>query len=103
MSRMGYLGASEVCNRCGGENVTWSAPSPLWNIVMRGNDISGTPLWGDLVCMRCFAVLAHEAGLDGRWRLSLNPEPEGLVKETPSGRVWDADRWLWIDPEGVTP
>lgn len=95
---MGYLDDDERCNRCGGENIIWAAPSPLWNLVMRGNDINSESKYRDLVCMRCFAVLAHEAGLSGQWRLSLNPEPDGLVKVTPSGRTWDADRWLWVDP-----
>jgi hypothetical protein len=96
---MGTLGEAELCNRCGGENVIWATPSPLWNLVMRGNDINGDPKWGDLVCIRCFVVLAEEAGVrPSRWRLTADPEPEGLIYETPSGRVWDRDRWLWVDP-----
>lgn len=90
----------ERCRRCGGSNVVWAAPSPLWNLVMRGNDINGEPFHGDLVCMPCFVVLAHGLGHRGRWRLSLDPEPEGLIKVTPSGRAWDSERWLWVGPEG---
>lgn len=92
---LGTLGDDERCCRCDGENVVWSAPSPLWNLVMRGNDIDGDPKWGDLVCIRCFIVLAEEAGVRGRWRVSVDPEPEGLVKVTPSGRVWDERTYRW--------
>lgn len=90
-------GKYETCHRCEGANVIWHAPSPLWNLVMRGNDINGAPLFDDLVCMPCFVVLAHEAGVEGIWRLSVDPEPDGLIKTTPSGRTWDADRNLWVD------
>lgn len=87
--------STETCRRCGGQNVVWCAPSPLWNMVMRGNDIDGNPLFGDLVCMACFVALADDLGLSGQWRLSLTPEPPGLIFETPSGRKWDAGSWLW--------
>jgi hypothetical protein len=86
----------ERCRRCGGPNVAWSAPSPLWNFVIRGNDINGDSLYGDLVCMTCFVMLAAEAGLSSvGWRLTLHPEPDGLVYETPSGRTWNAESFLW--------
>lgn len=63
---------------------------------MRGNDINGDPQFGDLVCIRCFIVLAEEAGVDPTvWRLTADPEPEGLVKVTPSGRVWDERTYRW--------
>ena len=96
------VAAHEWCRRCGGPNVAWSAPSPLWNYVMRGNDINGEAQHGDLVCMTCFVVLGAEAGLSASgWRLTLHPEPEGLTYETPSGRVWDAEAFLWVEREGV--
>lgn len=98
LPRVGTL-SDETCRRCGGENITWFAPSPLWNFVMRGNDINGEPLHGDLVCLRCFVVLAEEAGIKGRWRLTADPEPDGLVYETPSGRIWDPERWQWVEEE----
>ena len=89
----------EWCRRCDGPNVAWSAASPLWNYVMRGNDINGEARHGDLVCMTCFVVLAAEAGLPSSgWRLTLHPEPEGLAYETPTGRVWDAEQFLWVEP-----
>ena len=98
---MGTLDDDERCHRCGGENVRWSASSPLWNRVMRGNDINGEPRYRDLVCIRCFIVLAFEEGIDGTWRVSVDPEPDGLIYETPSGRVWDAERGLWVDPSEI--
>lgn len=87
----------ETCRRCGGSNVVWCAPSPLWNLVMRGGSITGPTKFADLVCMTCFVALAAEMGLTGQWRLALHPEPEGMEFVTPSGRIWDADSWLWQD------
>jgi len=90
----------ERCRRCHGPNVVWTAPSPLWNLVMRGNDIDGPIRFADLVCIQCFIELAEEAGVHPhRWRIYADPEPEGLVKTTPSGRIWDSSRWLWTEGE----
>jgi len=117
---------TETCNRCGGENVTWYVSSPLWNFVMRGNDINGEPRYRDLVCVGCFWVCAMEAGLKEGYEwtftsepvvwsdtltrskftnlihvLSISPEPPGLIYETPSGLIWDRDKMLWVEkPEG---
>lgn len=89
---------NETCHRCSGANVVWAAPSPLWNLVMRGNDITGDPLYGDLVCIPCFTELAAAAGVTGQWRLTVTPMPDKVVTTTPAGRAWDDDRWLWVDP-----
>jgi hypothetical protein len=90
--------ASEICQRCGGPNavVPWFVPSPLWNLVMRCNDINGDPLYGDLVCPACFLAIATEAGVAGTWRLTVDPLPDDLVTVTPSGRVWDDEAGLWV-------
>lgn len=96
--RVGTLSDDERCRRCGNENTEWVAPHPLWNYVMRGNDIDGEWRYSEIVCVRCFIVLAHEAGLDGQWRLYLAPEPDGLVYTTPSGRVWNPETWMWDEP-----
>lgn len=101
--RRGTSGDNERCNRCDGENVIWFAPSPLWNLVMRGNDINGDALYGDLVCMPCFVVLAAEAGVEGVWRLAVDPEPDGLVLVTPSGRTWNAETSRWDTPDARNP
>ncbi len=89
----------ESCRRCDRPNAMWSSESPLWNYVMRGNDINGESRYQDLVCMECFIFCAIEAGLPAiGWRLTLIPEPEGFIYETPSGRVWDKDQCLWVEP-----
>jgi hypothetical protein len=86
---------SERCHRCGGRNVCWRAPSPLWNLVMRGNDINGKALYGDLVCIGCFFELAANAGVAGRWNVTVEPDPGWMQTITPSGRVWNPVAWLW--------
>lgn len=94
----------EYCRRCGGPNVIWAAASPLWNYVMRGNDINGESRHSDLVCIPCFIICGIQAGLPAiGWRLTIAPEPDGLIYETPSGRVWDAEKFLWVEPEVTTP
>lgn len=50
------------CQRCHGQNVVWCAPSPLWNEVMRGDDINAPDRY-EVVCPTCFAVLANEQGV----------------------------------------
>lgn len=97
---------TETCNRCGDDNHAWSTASPLWNFVMRGNDINGTPRYGDLVCVGCFWECAKEVGIVGTWtlkltdegvlRLTVEPEPPELIYVTPSGRVWDPVLNLWV-------
>ncbi len=90
---------NEACHRCGGQNVSWSAQSPLWNYVMRNNDINGDAKFDDLVCIPCFIELAVDVGLPAHgWQLRLVPEPDGLIYETPSGRVWDEALFLWVEP-----
>lgn len=90
---------AERCQRCGGENPSWSAPSPLWNAVMRGGSINDGPEFGDMVCAACFMVRAEERGVANTWRLvAVNVNVE-LETVTPSGRVWDAEKWLWIEAQ----
>lgn len=91
------------CHRCGGPNIVWCAPSPLWNAVMRGNDINGTDEHDGIVCPTCFAQLAEDrVGATG-WRLSAGSTELALTTVTPSGRVWDAHAWQWRDPEWASP
>lgn len=86
------------CHRCGGPNITWSAPSPLWNAVMRGGSIDGTDEHDGIICPACFALLAEaRVGATG-WRLTAERIEAHLMTTTPSGRVWNDDEWLWIDP-----
>lgn len=85
------------CWRCLGPNVSWSAPSPLWNEVMRGGDINGAEIHNGIVCPTCFAVLAQEAKIADLWRMSAERVHVELQTVTPTGRTWDADSWLWRD------
>lgn len=75
----------------------WMAPSPLWNEVMRGGDINGREQYEGIVCPSCFANLAAEAGIAEGWRLSATDIHVDLQEITPSGRVWNAETWLWQD------
>lgn len=61
--------------------------------------INGPIKFADLVCVGCFMELAAEMGVEGKWRLTIDPEPDGLVYETPSGRIWNPEKWLWEEPE----
>ena len=90
-------GEFEHCKRCGRGNAVWSAPSPLWNAVMRGGSIDGEPKYGDLVCASCFMQLAEENGIASYFRVSAQRVNVELETVTPSGRVWDDERQLWTD------
>ena len=84
------------CHRCGGPNVlSWFAPSPLWNAVMRGGSIGGDEPHDGIVCPVCFAVIARERGVATRWRFSAVDVQVPLETVTPSGRIWDETTDLW--------
>lgn len=85
------------CARCMGPNIVWTAPSPLWNEVMRGGDINGDERHAGIVCPTCFAVLAEKAGVADRWRLWPEMVHRPLQTITPSGRVWNPLTWQWDD------
>lgn len=87
-----------TCARCGGPNITWCAPSPLWNAVMRGGSINGEDEFDGIVCPICFAHLADERGIAAVWRFYAEDVRVELETVTPSGRQWDDRRWLWMDP-----
>lgn len=90
------------CNRCGRQNVSWSAPSPLWNQVMRDGDINKVPeLFAGIICTACFGALAEEAGIARRWRFYAEVVNVPLATVTPSGRVWNEKTWLWEEPENL--
>ena len=88
----------ETCQRCGHDNPSWSAPSPLWNTVMRGGCINGAALFGDMVCASCFMALAIEVGVASGFRVTADVINVPLQTVTPSGRVWDAAANLWVNP-----
>ncbi len=83
------------CHRCRLVNVVWTAPSPLWNAVMRGGTINGPELFDGIVCPACFAELAETHGVADTWRLTAERVHVELETVTPSGRTWDSERWLW--------
>lgn len=85
----------DTCHRCGGPNVTWCAPSPLWNEVMRGGDINAADRFDGIVCPACFAVLAEAAGIAEFWRFSADRVHRELKTVTPSGRTWNEATWMW--------
>jgi len=88
----------DYCWRCGGPNVPWSAPSPLWNEVMRGGDINAGDLHGGIICPTCFAVLVQAAGVAELWKLYADRVLVPLATVTPSGRTWNAETWRWDEP-----
>lgn len=94
---------AENCNRCGAKNPPWSAPSPLWNAVVRGGSINGDPLFNDMLCATCFTVLAEAAGIASNFRLTAVNIHGTLEIITPSGRVWDDAGWLWVDTTPIHP
>lgn len=88
------------CHLCLGPNVPWSAPSPLWNEVMRGGDIGGDEIHDGIVCPTCFAILAQDAGIASLWRLSAERVHVPLQAVTPSGRTWNERTQTWDDAPG---
>lgn len=91
-------GDAEQCHRCGAQNPSWHAPSPLWNAVMRGGSINGESLYEDMVCATCFMTLAEKAGIAALWRVRALQVNVPLELTTPSGRVWDEELFLWVEP-----
>ncbi|WP_158010782.1 hypothetical protein [Tardibacter chloracetimidivorans] len=87
----------EQCTRCGHENAIWVAHSPLWNAVMRGGCINGEPEFNDMVCSACFMELAEAKGLATKFRVTAEEINTPLQMTTPSGRVWDDKKWLWVE------
>jgi hypothetical protein len=90
-------GSEDYCHRCHGTNVIWSAPSPLWNEVMRSGSINEGERYDGIICPTCFIELAEKFGITN-WRLIAERVPMPLQTVTPSGRVWDEQLWLWREP-----
>lgn len=89
----------EKCWRCHGPNLGWSAPSPLWNQVIRSGDINNSEIHNGIVCPTCFAILAEEEGIATHWRLYAERVNTPLQTTTPSGRVWNNETWMFETPE----
>jgi hypothetical protein len=102
-SRDGGVHPESYCGRCGGPNIVWTAPSPLWNAVIRGGSINGDEIYDGIVCPTCFAVIAEGRGIAFRWRLTAKRVHVELETVTPSGRMWNEETWKFDDPPGGTP
>lgn len=83
----------DYCHRCGGPNVSWWVPSPVWNAVMGYPDQAHD----GIVCPRCFAELAEARGAKGPWRWAPREWPQGVSLVHTDGRVWDATTERWIE------
>lgn len=98
-ARLATLESSEdvesYCHRCGGPNITWCAPSPLWNAVMHDGSINGEWQYNEIICPICFAILAEDAGVGDLWRMYAERIEVPLATVTPSGRTWNNETWLW--------
>lgn len=92
------LAEHERCNRCGCDYRMWSAPSPLWNAVMRGGCINGPWEFGEMLCANCFMEMAEDRGIANTFRVVADNVKVPLQTVTPSGRVWDDGRNLWVEP-----
>lgn len=94
----------DTCHKCGQPFINWSAPSPLWNEVMRGGDINNSPEpYSGIVCPSCFMQLAEDAGVGTGWRLYAATVFRILQTVTPSGRVWNPETWMFDDPGPPMP
>jgi hypothetical protein len=91
----------DYCHRCGGDNVSWSAPSPLWNEVMRGGDINAPDDYQGIICPTCFIKLCEEMGVASGFRVYATNIQAELKEETPSGRIWNAKTWKWDNPPNL--
>ena len=89
---------TEMCERCGRGSAVWSAQSPLWNEVIRGGSINGEPMYNDMVCASCFMELAEGQGVATKFRVTAEDVAVELETTTPSGRVWDENSLLWVEP-----
>jgi hypothetical protein len=91
------LAEHENCRRCRRDYRMWSAPSPLWNSVMRGGCINGTWEFGEMICANCFMELAEDRGVADTFRVSADNVRVPLQTTTPSGRVWDERSNMWVE------
>jgi len=61
----------DYCHKCGGPNVVWFAPSPIWNKAVREKGEK------EILCPVCFIKLAESAGFDQKaWKVA----PEEMEK-----------------------
>ena len=89
---MNEVDPESYCHRCKGPNVSWAAPSPLWNAVMRRGD---SRLWNEIICPTCFVTLAEQAGIAADWRIYAQTELQAVPPVSRDGRIWNQHTWLW--------
>lgn len=85
-----------LCQLCGREYRVWVAASPLWNAVVRGGSINGDEEFAFL-CADCFMGLAEDRGIAAIFRVRADGVTAPLEMVTPSGRIWDDSRFMWVD------
>ncbi len=75
------------CERCGGPNCVWFAPSVLWNAVVRESDQRDP-----MLCPLCFIAAAEAKGHRGPWEV----REEGRVLADDRERLAEAlgNHWL---------
>lgn len=86
------------CHRCYLGNRSWTAPSPLWNYVMRGDDMGAAERFDGIVCATCFMMMAEELGAGELWLVYPQRIGVPLKMTTPDGREWDPVTWMWRKP-----
>lgn len=66
------------CEDCGGANVVWHAPSPIWNKVCRPEGYRCDPM----ICPTCFVIRAEKAGIHSTsWRIAPEDWPNADFRE----------------------
>lgn len=55
------LHPENMCERCGGRNITWHTDDDLWNKYSNGTSV---------LCPICFAKACEDQGIGGSWRLT---------------------------------
>ncbi len=56
-----------TCDDCGGHNVIWFAPSPIWNMVVRDKLAPDAP--DPMLCPSCFMLRADKVSGVKTWMI----------------------------------
>lgn len=66
------------CEDCGGANVVWHTPSPIWNKVCRPEGYRCDPM----ICPTCFIIRAEKAGVQPTsWRVAPEDWPNDKLRD----------------------
>lgn len=75
----------ELCEQCGGRNMTWYAPSPIWNKVVRD---PAAPL-PEILCPQCFTeAYERKFGTPTAWRVTTETEADLPGADRVMSAVW---------------